>query len=91
MSNCIMLVGKIKEIKNDGIDLEVNSLYKNQDGEYEKSIIPIKIFENLIGKIHEYCDVGSIAGIRGFVKTENENIIIIADKVTFLSSKKDNE
>lgn len=105
MINQIILVGRlvqdpeIKELENgiktSYITLAVPRSYKNNDGIYETDFIPVKLYEGIAESTTKYCKKGNIIGVKGRVQTKQEegkNIIeIIAEKVTFLSSRKETE
>lgn len=105
MLNQIVLVGRlvqdpeIKELENgvkaSYITLAVPRSHKNSDGIYETDFIPVKLWSNVAETTTEYCHKGDLLGVRGRIQTkqeENKNIIeIIAEKVSFLSSRKESE
>ena len=105
MLNQIVLVGRLidtpKIEKNEEgiskciITLEVTRCYKNADGIYETDFIPCILWNGIANNIIEYCKQGDLLGIKGRLQTrqdDNKNIIeVIAEKVTFLSSKKENK
>lgn len=95
MLNQIVLVGRIKEIKEDkknkcGImTLAVQQNFKNINGEYDINFIDIKMFGGIAENTKEYCKNGDIVGVKGRLqKLENDKQLnVIAEKVSFLSSK----
>ena len=105
MLNQIVLVGRlvqdpeIKELENgvkaSYITLAVPRSHKNSDGIYETDFIPVKLWNGVAENTAEYCRKGDLLGIKGRIQTkqeENKNIIeIVAEKVTFLSSRKGTE
>lgn len=105
MLNQIILVGRlvqdpeIKELENgvktSYITLAVSRSYKNADGIYETDFIPCLLYKGIAENTTKYCKKGDLLGIKGRVQTkqeENKNIIeIVAEKVTFLSSRKETE
>lgn len=105
MLNQIVLVGRlvqdpeIKELENgvkaSYITLAVPRSHKNSDGIYETDFIPVKLWNGVAENTAEYCRKGDLLGIKGRMQTkqeENKNIIeIVAEKVTFLSSRKESE
>lgn len=76
--------------------LAVPRAYKNSEGEYETDFIYCKLWQGVAKRTYEFCKKGDLIGIKGRVETYNydtENgrryiTEVIADKVTFLSSKK---
>ncbi len=104
MLNQIILVGRLvqdPEIKELGenkvsyITLAVSRSYKNSDGIYETDFITCKVGYPMCDSVKEYCKKGDILGVKGRVQTKQEegkNIIeIVAEKVTFLSNRKETE
>lgn len=95
MMNQILLVGRIKEFVKVGtnceIKINVSRNYKNENGEYEFDLIPVRAYDSISQNIAEYCREEDIIGIKGRIEIENDKIIIIAEKVTFLNSRKEEE
>ena len=105
MLNQIVLVGRlvqdpeIKELENgvktSYITLAVSRSYKNTDGIYETDFIPCLLYKGIAENTAEYCKKGDLLGIKGRIQTkqeENKNIIeIVAERVTFLSNRKETE
>ena len=88
-------------IKKSELVLAVPRSYKNTDGEYETDFIDCILWTVVAEATNEYVKVGDIVGVKGRVQTrmiEKEDgtkykkVEIIAERVTFLSSKssKDN-
>ena len=77
--------------------LAVPRSYKNENGEYDTDFIDCVLWEALAENTTEYCHKGDMVGIKGRVNTEyyekDDDKIkitnIVAEKVTFLSSKKE--
>ena len=89
MLNQLILVGRIKEIKEDkNIVLAVSRSYKNEDGAYKTDLMPIVLSDELFENAKEFCQVNDIIGVKGRLETKDNNIIIIATRLTFLSSGK---
>ena len=102
MMNNIMLVGRVakkNELKNDNqgkeyttLTIAVNRSYKNEEGIYETDFINVLLYENIARNAIEYLMTGDIVGIKGRVENNKEdkngNYNVIADKLTFLSSRK---
>lgn len=101
MLNQIVLVGRLKEaptIKSEKggknstiITLAVPRSYRNADGEYEVDIINCKLWTGVAETTVEYCKKGSLLGVKGHVESLDDKMIIIAEKVTFLTSKRADE
>lgn len=98
MVNQVILVGRINSepIKKDNhaiVTVAISRNFKNVNGEYETDLIDVIVRGQIANTTTEYCRKGDIIGVKGMVQSEfsNENRVmrIIAEKVTFLSSKKD--
>lgn len=76
--------------------LAVPRSYKNSDGEYETDFIGCKLWQAIAQNTVEYCKKGDLIGLRGKIETytyeseEGKKYLteVVADKVTFLSSRK---
>ena len=105
MLNQTIIVGRlvsdpeIKETEKGNkvsyITLAVPRSYKNSDGIYETDFMPCKVGYPMCDNVKEYCKKGDLLGIKGRIQTkqeEDKNIIeIVAEKVTFLSNRKETE
>lgn len=105
MLNQIILVGRlvqdpeIKELENgvkaSYITLAVSRSWKNADGIYETDFIPCLLYKGIAENTTKYCKKGDIIGVKGRIQTKQEEdktiIEIVAEKVTFLSSRKETE
>lgn len=91
MLNQIVLVGRIIENEEEGyITIAVPRNFKNEEGEYDTDYIKCKVMEHVEKNIKEWTKKGDIIGIRGRLQEEGTSYVI-AEKVTFLSSKKEKE
>ncbi len=81
------------------ITLAVPRSYKNSNGEYETDFVDCVLWTGIAETTTEYCKKGDLLGIKGRVQTriyEKDEIKksiteVVAEKVTFLSSKKEKE
>lgn len=80
------------------ITLAVQRTYKNVDGIYETDFINCILWEAIASNTKEYCRKGDIVGVKGRLQSkiyeDKENktryiVEVIAEKVTFLSNKKE--
>lgn len=98
MNNMICLIGRlvsdpqINETENGKvatITLAVQRSYKDKDGLYDTDFIDITLFGNIAINVNEYCKKGDLVGVKGRIeKLKDEEMKLIADKVSFLSSAK---
>lgn len=99
MLNQIVLVGRLTEnptVENleEGkavatVTLAVSRSMKNAEGEYETDFIPCQLWNGIANNTAEYCKKGDIVGVKGRIQSADGKLEIIAEKVTFLSSKKE--
>lgn len=82
------------------ITLAIPRTFKNADGEYDTDFIDCVLWEVVAESTSEYCKQGDIVGVKGRVQSrmiEDEDgnsykkMEVIADKITFLSSKKEED
>ena len=91
MLNQLVCVGRIVEINEETIKIAVTRNYKNENREYETDFISCKIFKNIAKNVNEFCEKGDLVGIKGRLETFDSKLIVIAEKVTFLSSKTESD
>lgn len=92
------------EVKNVGEDKKISVIsiavqrpYKNEDGEYETDFFDIVLWDAIANNVCTYCTKGDLIGVKGrlqqsIYETEDgikhNKVEIVAEKVSFLSSKK---
>ena len=92
MLNQIVLVGRIYENKYKGfITIAVPRCFKNEEGIYETDYIKCKVMGQVEKNTKEWTKKGDIIGIKGRIQEEEGTLYIMAEKVTFLSNKKEKE
>ena len=101
MLNQFTLVGRITKTpemmeNQDGskfaiINLAVPRKFKNENGEYDTDFIDCKLLKGIAENTCEYCKKGDMVGIRGRIQNLNNTsqLQLIAEKVSFLSSKEE--
>ena len=85
--------------KMSRVTLAIPRSFKNMDGEYETDFVNCIMWDAIAKSAVEYCKKGDIVGIKGriqssVVEKEDEKkyyVDVIAERVTFLSSKKPDE
>lgn len=85
--------------KVTNITLAVPRSFKNANGEYDTDYIPCVLWRGVAETTTEYCHKGDLVGIKGHIQTRllekddtyNQIVELVAEKVTFLSSKKADE
>lgn len=81
------------------ITLAVPRSYKNVNGEYDTDFIECVLWSGIAESTVEYCQKGDLIGVKGRIQTRSVEkdderkyyTDVIAEKVTFLSSKKEKE
>lgn len=83
------------------ITIAVPRSFKNENGEYETDFIDCVLWNSVASNTAEYCHKGDLIGIKGRLQNGPianddgeivaQTIQIIAEKLTFLSSKSSNE
>lgn len=95
--NQIILVGRIvqdleikeqEEKKITIMTLAVQRSFKNVDGIYETDFVPCILWNGIASNTCEYCHKGDVVGVKGRIQMKDKKIEIIAEKVTFLSSRR---
>ena len=90
MLNQTILVGRIIENEEEGyITIAVPRYFKNEEGIYETDNIKCKVMENVEKNTKEWTKKGDTIGIRGRLQEEEGTLYVMAEKITFLSSKKE--
>ena len=82
--------------KRTFVTVSVPRSYKNVDGTYDTDFIRCTLWNGIAESTSEYCKKGDIVGIKGRLQTSNYekdgervySMDVIAEKVSFLSSKK---
>lgn len=84
-----------KKVTN--ITLAVPRSYKNLNGEYDTDFISCVLWKGVAESTVEYCKCGDLIGVKGRIQSRNieledetkrQIVEVVAEKVTFLSSKK---
>lgn len=89
-----------KKVSN--ITLAVNRSFKNEEGIYETDFIDCILWNGIATNTSEYCKKGDLVGVKGRVQStivsddsksidesKKNELQIVAEKVTFLSSGND--
>lgn len=101
MLNQVVMVGRlvakpIVEENENGrkvseITLAVPRSFKNDEGIYDTDFIKCILWNGIAENTVEYCNKGDIIGVKGRLECLGGNELqVVAEKVTFLSSNKTN-
>ncbi len=86
--------------KVTSVVIAVQRPFKNTDGLYETDFIRCVLWNSMATNTVEYCKKGDIVAIKGRLQNNNyetsegvkkSNLEVIAEKITFVASKKDKE
>lgn len=95
MLNQVIICGRLTEkpkFENDKKDckiaLAVPRSFKNANGEYETDFINCQLYGNIAQNTVDYINKGDLIGVKGRLQVVENNLLVIAEKITFLSSKK---
>ena len=107
MLNQIILVGRLtrdvqlKKTDNGKkvavISLAIPRSFKNMDGLYDTDFVDCILWDQVASNTSEYCHKGDILGVKGRVQSriyedkKKYRLEVVAEKVTFLSSKNGKE
>ena len=97
MLNHVVLVGRISNLQSDyengkekrNVILAIQRAFKNSDGIYETDFIKCALWSNDYNPL-EFCKVGDLIGIKGYLTTKDNELIVQSTRVTFLNSSKTN-
>lgn len=94
MLNQIVVVGRLTETPEvkEGkavITLAVPRTFKNENGEYDTDFVPFVIMGAVAENTAAYCCKGDIIGVKGRIQSTEGTVSLVAEKVTFLTSKKE--
>lgn len=88
------IINELEKGKKESIiTIAVPRSFKNADGIYETDFIDCKLWAGVAENAAEYLKKGDVVGVKGRLQTkiinDKKEIEIIAEKVSFLSSKKE--
>ena len=87
MLNQSIVVGRINSMENGKLVIAVPRSFKNENGEYDTDYIEARLSKNINNNVSTYCEVGDLVGIKGRLESDVNKMFVIAEKVTFLSSR----
>lgn len=85
--NSLILVGKFNSLIK--INNNISCLTIHQNDENEEKIIPIIIFNKGADNLKRCCEPGNFVGIKGHIDIDDNDLIIVTDRITFMHSKRD--
>ncbi len=100
MLNQVMLLGRMvsnldiateKEEKASELTIAVQRPFKNEEGIYETDFIKVYLFNSISQNTSMYLKKGDTIGIKGKLSMNDNKLIVIAERVMFLSSNRNME
>lgn len=90
--NQFIFIGDVTEInlQDNYFKVSVKRLYKNLDGDYDKDNLKVFAYKQINEQLKEHLCEGQIVGVRGRVETRDNEIVLIADKVSLLTREERN-
>ena len=88
MLNQVVVVGRIHSMENGKLVIAIPRTFKNENGEYDTDYIEARLSKSIDNNVSTYCEVGDLVGIKGRLESDANRMFVIAEKVTFLSSRK---
>ena len=85
MHNMVYLIGRMKSLKDNHMELAVGRSFKNEKGIYETDIIDCELGGTIGDNLREYCRKGDLICIKGWLK---QGGIVVIEKASFLSTAK---
>lgn len=79
--------------------IAINRTFKNKEGNYDTDFFNVSVFGKQAANVSKYCFKGSLVGIEGRLQsrsydaqdgTKRYAVDVVADRVEFLGSKKEN-
>ena len=101
MMNQVILVGRVEKkptltktengVTKTLLKLAVERTFKNVYGKYETDVFNCILWNGISNTVSDYVNVGDVIGIRGRLQKDNKKTVVIAERVTFLTSANKNE
>lgn len=85
MLNSVVIVGRVKNITSNSIELAIYLDSKSSDFD----LIPVLLEGNLSTKINTLCTLDTLTGVKGKLVNRDGKLVVVAQKLTFLSSVKE--
>ena len=85
MLNNLILIGRYYSIDKVSEDVHILSLViSNEDGDIT---LPITVNKKIADRINELCNEGDLFSVKGFISVDNNQLCVIASKLSFISKK----
>ena len=87
MLNQIVLVGRLRSFEDFGIIIEVPRPETNAGAD----LIPCALMGNIASNTKKYCKIDDLVGIKGRLESQGVSLMVKVDKVSFLSSSRNED
>ena len=85
MLNNVILIGRYYSIDKVSKDVHILSLViSNEDGDIT---LPITVNKIIADRINELCNEGDLFGVKGLIYVDNNQLCVIASKLSLISKK----
>lgn len=85
--NSLILVEKFHSLTKINDNISCLTIY--QSHENEDIIIPVIIFNKGADNLKQCCEPEDFVGIKGHIDIDDNGLIIVTDRITFMHSKRD--
>ena len=82
--NQVILVGRVKKIDKQAGIVTINVTRKDEGS---ADLIPITLSEGLTETVNEYLNEDSTIGVKASIQVDNNFMLIIGEKITFINTK----
>lgn len=86
--NSLILVSKFNSLIKINDNISCLNIYQHHED--ENVVIPVIIFNKGTKQLKKACEFGDIIGIKGLIDTDDNGLIIVTDKITFMHTKRAN-
>lgn len=91
MHNMVYLIGRLStdvNEKDSKITLAIQSDIKNEEGVYETFSVDVLLYGQMLENTIKYLKKGDLVGVKGRLTVKNNELKAVAEKLSFLTSKK---
>lgn len=89
--NEFILVGRIVKLEQEKVNIAVSRNYKNSEGIYDTDFVTITVKKSTNEQMQTYCQKGDLIVVKGRIACLDNNLELVAEKITFLANRKKEE
>lgn len=86
MLNQFILVARVRDISDIEDKTQLTVVVKQNSGDIT---VPVYLIDGMAENAKAYLEEDAIVGLKGIIDTDQNGLILVAQKMTFLSSKKE--